>query len=261
MKTPIIEVKNLVVSYGNTRIIDGVSFTIHEGELTAILGPNGSGKSTLLKAVMGLIPVASGTVRVLGRDVHEVLPSIGYLPQRFSFDRTFPMTVREFLELSRSAKTPNSAIDDALGEVGMKTFADRLLGELSGGQLQRILIARAILNNPKILILDEPEAGIDVEAERNFYAMIQHLDEAHGITVIFISHEVDLVYDFAEQVICLNKALVCQGVPRKVLTPEMLEKLYGGGLMHHEHHHDEPHGDQTHDLEDHEAGHHRKHKN
>lgn len=234
---PIVEVKDLKVSYGQHVVLDRLSFNIHEGELTAILGPNGSGKSTLIKAILGLIDVQEGSIKILGKNVHEVLDQIGYLPQRLHFDRDFPIKVQEFLRLSLNKNTPETAIMDVLGEVGLQAYKDNLLGELSGGQLQRILIARAILNDPKILILDEPEAGIDIEAERNFYALIHHLDQEHGMTVIMISHEVDLVYDFAEQVICLNKALVCQGTPRKVLTTEKLEELYGGGLAHHHHEH------------------------
>lgn len=237
-KTPIIEVNNLTVQYDHHVVLDNLSFTIHEGELTAILGPNGSGKSTLIKAILGLVPVKQGTIKVFGKPIHEVLSLIGYLPQRLVFDRTFPITVEEFLALSLQKDAPVTAINDVLGEVGLQSYKTNLLGELSGGQLQRILIARAILNQPKLLILDEPEAGIDIEAERNFYALIQHLDNEHGMTVVMISHEVDLVYDFAEQVICLNKDLVCHGVPRKVLTSEKLEELYGGGLAHHIHRHD-----------------------
>lgn len=237
-KTPVIEVTNLTVQYDHHVVLDNLSFTIHEGELTAILGPNGSGKSTLIKAILGLVPVKQGTIKVFGKPIHEVLSLIGYLPQRLVFDRTFPITVEEFLALSLQKDAPVTAINDVLGEVGLQSYKTNLLGELSGGQLQRILIARAILNQPKLLILDEPEAGIDIEAERNFYALIQHLDNEHGMTVVMISHEVDLVYDFAEQVICLNKDLVCHGVPRKVLTSEKLEELYGGGLAHHIHRHD-----------------------
>ncbi len=237
-KTPVIEVTNLTVQYDHHVVLDNLSFTIHEGELTAILGPNGSGKSTLIKAILGLVSIKQGTIKVFGKPIHEVLSLIGYLPQRLVFDRTFPITVEEFLALSLQKDAPVTAINDVLGEVGLQSYKTNLLGELSGGQLQRILIARAILNQPKLLILDEPEAGIDIEAERNFYALIQHLDNEHGMTVVMISHEVDLVYDFAEQVICLNKDLVCHGVPRKVLTSEKLEELYGGGLAHHIHRHD-----------------------
>jgi len=233
----ILEVKNLTVAYENKDIIKNVTFDVKKGEITAILGPNGSGKSTLIKAILGLTPIKKGSVKIFGKEAKEVLCEIGYLPQRFNFDINFPITVFEFLKLSLKDEKEVHLIDDKLGEVGLRKFKNTLLGELSGGQLQRILIARAILNDPKLLVLDEPEAGIDIQAERDFYQMIKHLDEEHDITVIIISHELDLVYNFAEQVICINKELVCKGVPSKALTPQALEKMYGGGLSHNVHSH------------------------
>lgn len=230
----IIEVKDLNLSYGAEQILHGISFTIKRGEIVAVIGPNGSGKTSMIKALIGILP-HDGSVKILGQHVSEILADIGYLPQQFSFDRSFPITVQEFLELSLLAGQGEHAITEKLAEVGMADKQMALLGTLSGGQLQRVLIAKALLNNPRILILDEPATGVDIGAEKNFYQMIRHLNKTHDITVIFVSHELDLVYDFADQVICLNKNLVCQGIPRKVLTPEKLEELYGGGLSHHHH--------------------------
>jgi ABC-type Mn2+/Zn2+ transport system ATPase subunit len=231
-----ISVKNLTVQFGDLEVLKDISFDIQEGEITAILGPNGSGKSTLMRCILGLQEY-KGTIEVLGGRVENAYENIGYLPQRFTFDREFPITVREFMELALKKGVDKRMIEDTLHEVGMIAVIDKRLGELSGGQLQRVLIARALINNPKILILDEPEAGIDIEAERNFYNIIKHLDETHNITIVIISHEVELVYDFAEKVICLNKQLVCHGVPSQVLTKDKLEEMYGGGLGHHQHHH------------------------
>lgn len=230
----IIEVKDLNLSYGAEEILHGISFTIKRGEIVAVIGPNGSGKTSLIKAMIGILP-HDGSVEILSQHVSEVLSDIGYLPQQFSFDRSFPITVLEFLELSLQTGQDEHAMIEKLAEVGMADKLNDLLGNLSGGQLQRVLIAKALLNNPRILILDEPATGVDIGAERNFYQLIRHLNKTHDITVIFVSHELDLVYDFADQVICLNKNMVCHGVPRKVLTAEKLEELYGGGLSHHHH--------------------------
>lgn len=230
----IIEVKDLNLSYGAEEILHGISFAIKQGEIVAVIGPNGSGKTSMIKAMIGILP-HDGSVKILGQHVSEILSDIGYLPQQFSFDRSFPITVLEFLELSLQTGQAEHAITEKLSEVGMADKLNELLGNLSGGQLQRVLIAKSLLNNPRILILDEPATGVDIGAERNFYQLIRHLNKTHDITVIFVSHELDLVYDFADQVICLNKNLVCQGVPRKVLTAEKLEELYGGGLSHHHH--------------------------
>lgn len=232
---PIIEVRGLTVAYGNQIVLDNLSCTIHEGELTAVLGPNGCGKSTLIKAILGLIPISSGQILVAGKDISQSLHLLGYVPQRFHFDLSSPITVKEFLSYSLKPTSSKMSIKEKLSEVDMENFEDRRLTDLSGGQLQRILIARSLLNNPKILLLDEPEAGIDIAAEKSFYSLIKHLDDKHNITVVLVTHEVELVYEFAEQVICLNKKMVCQGVPKSVLTSKKLEELYGVGLIHHDH--------------------------
>ncbi|MFA6071768.1 MAG: metal ABC transporter ATP-binding protein [Janthinobacterium sp.] len=235
----VIKVSNLSIGYDGRQILRDISFEIAKGEIVGIIGPNGAGKTTLIMALLGPLKPSKGSIEVLGGRVEGCLLEIGYLPQRFTFDRTFPITVYEFLMLSLQADKKPGAIIEKLKEVDMSGYKNSLLGTLSGGQLQRILIARAILNDPQILILDEPATGIDIEAERNFYQMIEHLNHDHQITVIFISHEVDLVYDFAGQVICLNKTLVCRGVPHDILTPAKIKELYKVDLHHHHHGHHE----------------------
>ena len=219
-----LEVSGIRKSFGQRDVFRDVSFSVDPGEIIAIIGPNGSGKTTLIKSILGLITKDKGEVLVYGKPLSVSLNQIGYLPQSLQFDRSLPITVREFLELSLINKKNSQAVEEKLMEVDMRDKSEAMLGTLSGGQLQRVMIARAILNDPKILFLDEPVTGIDIEAEKNFYQLIEHLNKKHGMTVIFISHELELVYDFASQVVCLNKSLVCNGVPRKVLTPELLEK-------------------------------------
>ncbi|MCC6638935.1 metal ABC transporter ATP-binding protein [Candidatus Falkowbacteria bacterium] len=236
-ETSLFECRNVTIKYDTAQIVSDVSFSVALGEVVAILGPNGSGKSTLIKALLGLTPIASGTVQFLGEEVSSNLLQLGYLPQRFDFDKTLPITVDEFLRLFLHTSTDESAIDSWLAELGVMDLRHSQLGELSGGQLQRVNIARALLNSPQLLILDEPEAGIDASAERNLYETIVHLKKHHQMGIILVSHEVDMVHDFADRVVCLNKSQVCYGVPSKVLTKDMLELLYDGGLHKHQHDH------------------------
>ncbi len=229
-------VKNLTVKYGHHLILDNLSFTILEKSITAIIGPNGSGKTTLLKAMLDLIPF-QGTVRILGTSLRQARSDIGYVPQRFSFDTSFPITVTEYLTLAQKKKN-QSAIDTQLEEVDMRDRSQQLLGELSGGQLQRVLVAKALLNQPRILFLDEPAAGIDIGGERNFYELIQHLNQTHGVTILVVSHEIDIVYKYATQVLCLNKRMLCMGKPREILTSDTLRQLYGQEASLYQHAYD-----------------------
>src|SRR5262249_25095380 len=155
--------------------------------IAAIIGPNGSGKTTLLRAVLGLRPPDSGEIRLFGKHLHAVRGLIGYVPQRFDFDRDFPLSVGEFMELARHEHCPKSRIPEKLREVGMPKESLHLrIGSLSGGQLQRVLIAQAILNNPAMLFLDEPSSGIDISGEATFYELIEHLNEEHDTTIVLV---------------------------------------------------------------------------
>ncbi len=231
---PAIQVKNLTAKYGDLIILDKLSFSIENNSICAVIGPNGSGKTTLLKAMLGLIPF-SGEVLILNNKPSAVRPNLAYVPQRFTFDKTYPITVAEFLKLSLDNGHKNADVNIYLKEVGLLNSEKKLLGELSGGQLQRILIARALVNEPKIIFFDEPAAGIDISGERNFYDLIKHLNQEHGLTVVLVSHEIDIVFQYATQVICLNKKLICTGRPQKVINNETLKSLYGQdiALYHH----------------------------
>lgn len=229
-------VKDLSVYFGQHPAVKDVSFTIHQGEIMAIIGPNGSGKSTLLKAILGLIE-HKGQVKVFGQSVKKVLARIGYVPQRFSFDAGFPLTVEEFLELFLKKDHQSARLDYALKEVEMIQHRQRMLGELSGGQMQRVLIAKALLNKPEILFLDEATAGIDMEAERNFYELVKHLNKEHDLTIVMVSHEINMVFAFAGQVLCLNRDLICFGKTKEAMTEEVMEKLYGKDVKLRTHRH------------------------
>lgn len=230
----ILEIKNLTVIYDDHVILNELNFWVNSGEIVAIIGPNGSGKTTLLKAILGLI-AHRGEVKIFGKPPRLALNDIGYVPQRLDFDRTFPLTVNEYLGF---IKRKNPAWrEEVLEETGVNTFTDKRIGELSGGQLQRLLIANALLKEPKLLMLDEATSGVDVAAEMTFFELIEHLNETHNVTIMLISHEVQMVYKFATQILCLNKDLVCNGRPKEAITQEVLERLYGKNIEFQAHEH------------------------
>lgn len=229
----IVSIENLTVKYPQQThpAIENISLDIFSESITTLLGPNGAGKSTLIKAILNLINY-KGEIRVFGRNVQEVYPQIGYVPQFKDFDPAFPMNVAEFIELSlikspHPKKWRQEKVHQILRSIDSSSLIQKPISTLSGGQLQRALLARALVHNPKLLILDEPEAGIDVGAEQTFYEMIAKLVEKQGITVIIASHELDVVYNYASRVICLNHQLVCDGPPNVALSQAVFEKLYG----------------------------------
>jgi zinc transport system ATP-binding protein len=232
---PILEIKNLSVRFGNFPALDHVSFTIEKQEIIAVIGPNGSGKTTLLKAILGLIPY-EGEIKIFGKNVQQVLPLLGYVPQHFAFEKNFPLTVEEFVNLT-CRKPKHLPFGGALRAAGMDGLEKKLIGELSGGQLQRVLIAHAMLHQPKILFLDEATSGIDIEGLADFYSTIRRLNHEHGVTVMMVSHEISMVYKFTERIICLNRDLISHGETKTALTKEVLKKLYGenADLKAHDH--------------------------
>ncbi|MBU0649018.1 metal ABC transporter ATP-binding protein, partial [Patescibacteria group bacterium] len=203
---PAVEVKNLSVKYNHEEVLKNLSFKIAPATITAIIGPNGAGKTTLIRAMLGLIPIQKGEITLFGkksttrcrhlRGHHADCLHPGYVPQRYSFDKTFPITVREFLELALPPNKKKNAVDQALREIGILKNKNQLLGQLSGGQIQRVLIARAVLGDPKLIFLDEPAFGIDIAGEKTFYELIGHLNKTHGSTCVLVSHEIDIVYKY-----------------------------------------------------------------
>jgi len=226
MKDKALEIKNLSVNLGRINVLQNINFSLEKGEIAALVGPNGAGKSTLIKAVLRLLPY-KGEINILGRaNKGKGLYKVGYVPQYFSFDLEFPLTVNEFLSFNPKLKDKRE-IDKSLKEVEMFDYKDSKLAKLSGGQKQRILIAQAILSDPELLFLDEPTTGIDASGERGFYEIIEHLNKVHGTTIVMSSHELSMVYKYADKVICLNQEMYCSGDPNKTITKDVLEKLYG----------------------------------
>lgn len=236
MKKDYIVVNNLTHTYGDFVALNNISFGITKGDIVAIIGPNGSGKTTLLRYIVGLNSVKAGVVSIGGKSPKDMRKHIGYVPQHFTFDRTIPVTVQEFLALESCAKVSHGGkhINKALTAVGMQKLAEQKLGTLSGGQFQRVMIARALLHEKDVLIFDEPSTGIDVGGEQTIYDLIKQINKKHGTTCIIVSHDLNIVLSYVHSVICLNQSIVCQGSPKKVITPKKLKTLFGGATcVHH----------------------------
>jgi len=243
---PALEVKDVTVELGGHTIINNISFTQAPGTTTAIIGPNGAGKSVLLKAILRLLPIKSGEVRIFGhdhRDFKRVAPLLSYIPQAVDFERTVPLTVRGLFALKSPRLFGMTSIEEErmvrlLNLVGAGNLVDRRLSILSGGQLQRVLLAGSLMDQPKLLLLDEPASGIDAKGQETIYPLLARIQREEHLTLLIISHELQIVMEYADQVLCLNKELLCVGLPHKVLTNETLQRMYGTPIGHFEHRHD-----------------------
>lgn len=232
-----ISVEHLSVKYESEPVFTDITFEIPAGNIAAILGPNGSGKTTMIKTILDLVKKDSGNVLIFGKHLHENRYRVAYVPQNFEFDKQFPMTVLEFMNLTKHKGADDNIIQGKIAEVGLyDDILHKRLGTLSGGQMQRVLIAQAILNDPDLLILDEPSTGIDVVGEAAFVQILKHLKEKHNTTILLVSHDVSLVLTMVDTVICLNKKLLCVGSPKSTLTTKKLADLYGNDSHIHDHH-------------------------
>jgi ABC-type Mn2+/Zn2+ transport system ATPase subunit len=228
---PALTVQDLTVWFERQErpAVEDVSFSVEEGRIAILIGPNGSGKSTVLRAILGLVPF-TGDVRVFGVPAVEARRRIGYVPQRLGFDLTLPLTVEEAVRMPLlGARGPevDAAVRHFTEALGVADLLATPLGALSGGQLKRTLIARAMVTTPRVLLLDEPEAGIDVGGEQTLYELLQRLVAHHRLTALVCSHDLDLVFRYADEVLCLNRRLQCAGPPAETLTAEALARLYG----------------------------------
>ena len=240
----LITASHICVRFGEDEILHDVSLTIAPGEIVTILGPNGSGKSTLLRALLGIVPVAEGRV------TRQPGLRLGYVPQRLMIDRTMPITVRRFLSLP--TRVTDAAAAEALARVGMAGHEADQMTQLSGGQLQRVLLARALLGKPQVLMLDEPTQGLDQPGEAAFYRLIEEVRRETGAAVLMVSHDLHVVMAASDRVICLNRHICCEGTPRVVSTAPEYRALFGLGtqgalaLYRHEHDHEHPADDPHH---------------
>ncbi len=237
-----VSVENLTVSYGPHVVLKDINFRIESGMVAAIIGPNGSGKTTLMRAMLDLTPTTSGDIRFFNQHLHEARNRIGYVPQRFAFERDFPITVHEYMDLARHTECPLIHVEECIKEVGLTPLVlNKRLGDLSGGQLQRVLIAQAILNQPDLLFLDEPSTGIDIVGEAALYEVIEHLNKEHGTTILLVSHDIAMVSKLVDTVICVNQSLRCAGPPGSVLSDTTLGDLFGTDARLYQHTHSTGH--------------------
>ena len=209
---------SLALPIGN--VLEDIELSVEKGEIVTLVGPNGAGKSTLLKLIIGLAAPSSGIV------TKSPNLKIGYLPQRISLNQTMPMTVDRFLKLRSSASDSNA--QEVRDLTGVSALAPRQVHALSFGQLQRVLLARALLGSPDLLVLDEPTQSLDRNGIRDFYRIIRNFKAETGGTVLNTSHELDILVAYADRVICMNKRIVCQGPPSKVAKSQEFLSMFGG---------------------------------
>lgn len=236
----IVDIQKLSVDYSGIKALDDISFGIAEGDFLGIIGPNGAGKSTLFRCMLGLHTQYDGTIKFFDQDIRDSkkhLSQVGYVPQKPVVDRNFPATIREVLSMSQNSNDPKK-VDEALQKVWMHELADRRIGDLSVGQQQRVFIAKALVNSPKILVLDEPVTGIDMYNQDLFFQILGELNTKEKISIIWASHDLDAVERVANKVACLNKTLFFHGVSKEFFSDdEMLKKYSETSMQMHMHHH------------------------
>ena len=241
----LVHVEDLSVRYGARTALSHVSLRVEPGEIVTIVGPNGSGKTSLLRAIIGAVKPAKGRV-VQGSGVN-----IGYVPQKLHIDETLPITVARFLKLPGGVAATD--IDHALAQAGVPDLAKAQLSRLSGGQFQRVLLARALIGKPGLLLLDEATQGLDQRGSASFYRQIETVRRDTGCAVLMISHELHVVMSASDRVICLNGHVCCEGTPAVVASAPEYRALFGTGtggalaLYRHEHDHHHDHDGHTHD--------------
>lgn len=236
---PILEVRNLSVVRGGTLVLEDVSFTIHEGDYVGMVGPNGGGKTTLILATLGVVPRQSGDVRLLGVGIDDFLDweKLAYVSQdATNFDVQFPMTVRELVglgrvgghNLGRRLETADwEEVDEALHFMGLEETASKRIGELSGGQMQRMFVAKALVGDPKILFLDEPVTGVDANAQEAFYHRLALLNRQKGLTILIASHDLTAVFYRMSEIMCVNRQVNIAPISDDLKIEEILRKAYG----------------------------------
>jgi zinc transport system ATP-binding protein len=228
MENVVLRVENLNVKLNGEEILINLCFDVEEGEVLAILGPNGAGKTTLLKALLGILPFEGLVEWRKGI-------KIGYVPQRLPFIKDVPLSVKEFFHLKDASESETKEILESIGLE--EEILRKKIGDLSSGQFQRILIGWALASDPHVILFDEPLAGIDLGGQESVYNLLERLKEEKNLTILFVSHELSIVYRLANKVLCLNKRMLCSGVPKEKLTSEAISNLYAGQVKFYQHKH------------------------
>ena len=248
---PVFEVKNLTLTINGQTILDNISLQMKKGEYTALIGPNGGGKTTLIRLLLGLQKADHGEIRLFGvlQKRFKTWEKIGYVPQRTSqIDLNFPATVWEVVMMGRTAKRglfgreseeDRQAVEEAMQKMDVTHLKEKLIGTLSGGQRQRVMIARALASKPEVLILDEPNTGVDVVSQQRFYALLRELNKQEKMTILFITHDIGVIADDIGRLFTVNQSLLTCNDPKEALSCSEMSKLYGieAHLLHAHHHH------------------------
>ena len=231
-KEPVIEVKDLWLTRNGEVILEGISLRVFQGDFFAIIGPNGGGKTTLLKVILGLIPPDRGTIRILGGLPHEKRHLLGYVPQMRTFDFTYPISVRGMVMsgllgqkksiMKTFSDNDTGLADKALSTMGIGHLADRIIRDLSGGEQQRVVIARALVGNPRVLLLDEPTVFVDTPTETQFFDILENL--ARSMTIVLVTHDIGVIVSHVTKVACLNRRLYTHD--SRELTEDMIQGAY-----------------------------------
>src|ERR1700722_5147033 len=227
---PLLTVAKLNVAFGSRVVIHNLSFLVRAGDCLAVIGPNGSGKTVLLTALLNLIPY-HGEIR------WSPGARLGYVPQKIAADRQLPLQLKDLMHAKAALlKLPTKELDEVFSEVGLtRELLNTNIGHLSGGQFQKAMIAFALLGRPNVLLFDEPTASLDELTEERIYELLHSLQTEKNMTVILVSHDLSVVYRYANMVLCLSKEHTCMGPPKEVLTPAMLGALYGAPSKYHRH--------------------------
>ena len=250
--TAIFDLKNLNFNVNGQTILSNISLEIFSGQYIAIIGPNGGGKTTLIRMLLGLEKPSSGEIRIFGKKLKNFKEwhKIGYVPQRASHvDSSFPATVLDIVKMGRTSQRKlfstfsqedKNLVHDAMLKMDVLDLTDKMIGTLSGGQRQRVMIARALASKPEILILDEPNTGVDMLSQKSFYALLRKLNKEDNITIVFITHDIGVIADDIARLFTINqKAIICNN-PKQTLSCEEMSDLYGieAHLLHnHKHEH------------------------
>ena len=233
----LIEITDLSVQYGSKLILQNINLSLADGEIVTIVGPNGSGKTTLFKAIIGTAPINTGTLKIRPN------LKIGYVPQQLIIDKTLPITVERFLKVAQ--KTNMKTLANAMNLVGTEDLLTFQMNNLSGGELQRVLLARALIAQPDVLLLDEATRGLDQPGVATFYRMVDGIRKNTNCAVLMISHDLHVVMGASDRVICLNGHICCEGAPNSVASSPEYQALFGsdvdGTFALYRHHHGHNH--------------------
>jgi zinc transport system ATP-binding protein len=243
----LVHIHNLGVELGGTRILAGVNACIAQGKITALIGLNGSGKTTLLRAMLKEVPYSGVIEFRCGHDHSLQRPEqVGYVPQKLRMEANLPLSVRDLLALALQRRPLffgisarlEQKLTGMLAQVGSpRELLDRPVDKISGGELQRVLLALALHPSPELLLLDEPAAGIDFQDQEKFYDLIARLNRERGVTILLVSHDLSVVSKHAQHVLCLKDGRIqCEGLPQTVLTDEVMKETFGAGAGFYQHH-------------------------